>query len=97
MERRKELLLIVTIILLVVTIIWSIAVYQHIQTYNRIMQSPQDIGELGRMYITPEPLFAWGNGPILIVPGCILVFAWIFLIAEWARCYPLKLLHACNL
>jgi len=79
MERRKKLLLIVTIILLAITIIWAIAVYQHIQAYNRMMQEPWEF------YGLRESIFTWGNGPILMVSGCILAFAWIFLIAEWCK------------
>jgi len=83
MERRKKLLLIVTTILSAITIIWAIAVYQHIQAYNRMMQACEDSEELVDMYGLRKPIFTWGNGPILMVSGCILAFAWIFLITEW--------------
>ncbi len=79
MKRRKKLLMIATIILLAITIIWAVALYQHILAYNRMLQVYEEL----ELYGLPKPLFEWRNGPILMVSGCILAFAWIFLIAGW--------------
>lgn len=90
MQRRKKSLLLATIILLAVTIFWVIAFYQHVQAYYRIMQAYEENGELGDLYGLREPLFAWGNGPILMIIGMILLFAWIFVINEWWRVLNVK-------
>lgn len=90
MERRKKLLLIVTIILLAITLIWGITVYQHIQAHQRMTRVYYESFESlnDGLWVTPglpESLFEWGNGPILTVSGCILAFAWIFLIFGWLK------------
>lgn len=81
--RRKRLLSVATIILLALTVLWGIFFYLHIQAYHRMFQAYEENGKLGNIYGLREPFFAWGNGPILIISGFILIWAWIILITGW--------------
>lgn len=80
MQRRKKLLLLATIVLLAVTILWGMAVYQHIQAYYH---PERDIEKLIEKWGLREPIWFWGNGLILTISGFILAFAWIFVITKW--------------
>ena len=76
----KRILPFATIILLVVTVFWMIAFYEHIRAYDRMVQEAQEDTSLGRVFITWEPFFLWGNFPFFIVSGFILAFAWPILV-----------------
>jgi len=79
----KKLLLFATIILLAVTILWMIAFYEHIQAYNRMIQDAQESDEvLGSPMDLRKPFYLWGNGPLLVISGFIIAFAWLILIYD---------------
>jgi hypothetical protein len=87
LKKRSKKLLIIGLV--AVTVVWFIALYLHIQDYNRYIQDTMDhylaIGldeDFIRDYICffPIPIYAWGYGPVLTTSALSISATWIILI-----------------
>ncbi len=86
MKSSKKLLIIA---LIAATVVWAIALYLHIQSYNRYIQNTIDRylarglnEEFIRDYLCffPKPIIAWGYGPVLTTSALSISATWIILI-----------------
>lgn len=63
------------VLLLVVTIVWTVALHQHVTAYNQMIK------EEGIVDIWLEkPYWAYGNGSYVVVSGFIIFMAWELLL-----------------
>lgn len=74
--RKKKFLIIA---LAVVTVVWAVALYLHVQSYNRYVQ------ELIERYaalgippglVDPHPILGWQFGGYLVISGIAIFIAW---------------------
>ena len=91
MKSSKKLLIIA---LIAATVVWTVALYLHIQSYNRYIQNTID-GYLARgldeefirdyLCFFPPPIIAWGYGPVLTMSALSIFATWIILIISTLR------------
>ena len=89
MRRRFK---IAFVILMVVTVIWILACYLHVQTYNKYIRERRErylsMGfpeEYVREYIHFKPVWMWGHAGLLLLIGLFMFFVWIGFCAELRR------------
>jgi hypothetical protein len=80
-KRLKKLLIIA---LIVVTVVWTVALYLHIQAYNRYIQDSIERWiargfdeDFVRGILDFTPFWIWQFGPALVVSALIIFEAWI--------------------
>ena len=80
-KRSKKLLIIA---LVAVTVVWPIALYLHIQAYNRYKQDMIERWiargfdeDFVRGYVGFQPVVVWGFGGYLVISAFIILFAWV--------------------
>jgi len=71
-KRLKKLLIIAMV---VVTAVWAVALYLHIQAYNRAVQDSIKYPDL------PQPIIAWQFGGYLVISGIAIFMAWVIVLA----------------
>ena len=75
------------VILLVATVVWSLACYRHVTTYNQMIeQKKQQVGEefFNRFFDYP-PVWMWRHGDVLFMIGFFMFFAWMVFLLELYR------------
>lgn len=83
---KKRLKKFLIIALIVVTVVWAVALYLHIQAHNRYIQDGIEgwiaMGfdeDFIRDYVCwfPIPIYAWKFGPALVISAFIIFLAWV--------------------
>jgi len=77
MRRRFK---IAFVIILVVTVVWTLAWYQHIIDYKQMRKEFDET--LQGKYGWPQPIWGYKYGLVVVTSGFIICMAWEFLLAE---------------
>lgn len=81
MSGRKKL---ATFAMIIVTAVWTVALYLHIQAYTRYVQKLIEMEEaLGFPpgFTDPHAVPLWGYGPYLVISGIAVFIAWLIVLA----------------
>ena len=72
-------------ILLVVTIVWALACYLHVQAYNQMIERYRQILGEALYLVTFKPIWAVWNGPLLFIIGFFMIITWMGFLTELYR------------
>jgi len=67
------------VLLLVVTIVWTVALHQHVTAYNQMIKESRERYQGIGMWLA-KPYWAYGNGSYVVVSGFIIFMAWELLL-----------------
>ncbi len=89
MKSSKKLLIIA---LIAATVVWAIALYLHIQAYNRYKQDEIERWiargldeDFVRGYVGFKSFWVWQFGPSLVLSALVISEAWIYVIISTLR------------
>ena len=92
MKTNRRRFKIVFVVFLVVTIVWALACYLHVQAYNKyIREETERFISMGfdenyvRNHVDFYPVLMWGHADVLFMIGFFMIFAWMVFLSELYR------------